>query len=204
MICITTRDIHAETTTITVDGNPNDWIELGLNPVGTDPPFNIESYHDICADLLEAWVYNDTENLYFMIKVRGGYPEDWDRNTYFISIDADKNLETGGGMGWEYIISGMDGSAFFSIWNQTTLEFDIKYTLEIAAGDTGYIEWAVPLNYLNYTGKMDLKFSTWDNILKETVNSITVKDICIIPEISSNIIVLALLGITILIFLFRR
>lgn len=172
---------------IVVDGDPSDWTALGLTPLGTDPPYNIKSYHDTCADLLEAWVYYDSNNLYLMIKVRGGYPDDWDNNVYFIALDTDQNSHTGSQIGAEYVVMGSDGSGALYVWNKITLEFDFEKFIPIAAGDLGYVEWCVSLEDIQRPEKANLKFDTFDDIFDDTVNTIYLHDVAI-PEFPSFLI----------------
>ncbi len=179
---------RAEGQAITIDGDPSDWEALGLRPVATDPPYNIESYHDTCADLLECWVYNDTSNLYFMIKVRGGYPSDWDNTAYLITIDADRNENTGNELGWDYSVFSKDAQAFTMVWNEEILDWDKLEDINVAAGSIGHIEFRVSLESMDLSEEIDLVYGTYDDILSEGVNSVTVNHVSVIPEFPSLLI----------------
>lgn len=174
---------------IVVDGDPSDWLTLGLAPAGTDPPYNIEPYqHDICADLLEAWVHNDSACLYFMIKVRGGYPDEWHTTTFSIMIDTDQDPSTGSPEGYEYTISAADAGGWLSIWNATTLDFEVQKRLSVSAGDLGYIEWCVLLDDIQRQERVTLTFNTiheHDSCCDGIVNSITL-DARVTPEVLSS------------------
>jgi len=189
-------------TTITVDGDPTDWEILGLSPVGTDPPYNIETYHHISSDLLEGWAYNDTENLYLMIKVRGGYSFDWDEVSYNVLIDVDPGNGTGSPSGYDYAITdGHYGSGSLYKWNET-LTWEYYKSLIANPGSKGHIEWKIPLDYIGNPKKVRLEFYTWDNYLDETVNSI--EAVYIIPELSLYAAALALSALTLLIIILRK
>ena len=189
--------------TIIIDGDPSDWTALGLTPAGTDPPYNIKSYHDICADLLEAWVYHDVDNLYLMIKVRGGYPADWDRNSYLIALDTDMNKSTGDQLGNDYGVAGSDALGALLVWNETTLSWNGKAQVEMKAGNTGYIEWRVPFSEISTTGQGDITVASYDDILKETVNTIFLDNI-VIPEFSMPFLLVVPATATLVFAVYRR
>ena len=170
----TTSPSFIEVCGILIDGNPIDWTTLGLKPVGTDAPYNIESYDESCSDLLELWVYVDSDYFYLMIKVAGGYPESWDRYGYLISLDTDRNSKTGDQTGCEYIIVGVDGYGRLGVWNSITLEHDYR-NCDMKAGNLGYIEWRVPISSLNLNGSPDVYAGTFDDTFDRIVNFIAVK-----------------------------
>jgi hypothetical protein len=184
---------------ITIDGNPNDWVALGLSPIGTDPPYNIKSYHDICADLLEAWVHCDSNNLYLMIKVRGGYPADWDTTTYMIGLD-DKNSSTGDPNGYDYVVGGSQNVGVLLGWNETTLSWNTKGRLEMAAGDLGYVEWLVPFSYIHVMENVDFEFVSHDKYFG-VVNTIRVNNVTI-PEFPSFLFLFAFMTATLIAVVF--
>jgi len=189
---------------IVVDGDSADWEDLGLAPMGTDPPYNKQSYHDICADLLEAWVYTSTENLYLMIKVRGGYPDDWNTNAFDIYLDIDRNSATGDPVGSDYLVRGFASTGSFYEWNTSTLEWDYKKQIPVAAGGLGYVEWVVSLEDVGFEGEIHIDFTTWDKTYLQQVNVIHLFDV-MIPEFQSLIILPLLMMITLLVtIIFRR
>lgn len=180
----------SEKASITVDGDPSDWTALGLSSMGTDPAFNIQPYHDTCTDLLEAWACNDSINFYLMIKVRGGYPDEWDTTMFQILMDTDQNLNTSSPEGAEYEVIGFKGQDL-SKWNATTLEFETKRLVPVAAGSGGYVEWSVFLGDTQSPNKTDFTFNTvhkHDSALDGVVNTITLKDI-VVPEFPSSLLV---------------
>jgi hypothetical protein len=163
---------------IIVDGDPSDWLALGLAPAGADPPYNIKTYQqNICADMLEAWVHNDSAYLYLMIKVRGGYPDKWQTTLYAIMMDTDQNASTGNPEGYDYMISAIDAEGWLSIWNKTTLDFEAQKRISVAAGDLGYVEWCFLLNDIQHQEKITFTFNTiqQDTAYDGIVNSIVLE-----------------------------
>lgn len=179
---------------ITIDGDNSDWVSLGLTAVGTDAPNNTGGGHDACADLLEAWMYCDTQNLYLMMKVNGGYSAAWADNTQEILINTDNNPSTGNQIGSDYTIGATNGISVLLIWNSSTDSWDTDGTLSVAAGSEGYIEWEVSLSKLNITGTRtaDFTFATYDNTLHEMVDVIMASDLTI-PEMPNIAFLLPLM-----------
>lgn len=191
---------------IIIDGNPNDWVALGLSPIGTDPPYNTETYHHISSDLLEAWACRDEVNLYLMIKVRGGYSFDWDRVDYSVWINIDPEADTGAIGKWDYAVSDGHynlGSLF--AWNETILTWSYRSGLQAHAGSLGHIEWKVPLNIIGNVTDFEFRYYTWDSYLHETVNEIRcTATLNIVPEFSSFLFLLAFMTTTLMALVFYR
>jgi hypothetical protein len=171
---------------ILIDGNISDWLALGLSPIGTDPPNNVGD-HDISSDLLEAWAYTDTENLYLAMKVNGGGFYNYDNVEYQIYLNTDtetykvKYFHWYDDKGYGYLFYWDEGS---EIW-QTRIP-----SLEAHAGPGGYIEWKVPyfdsygMRALEYNSTLiSLRFTTFDNYYGEEVNSI--RATISLPDLSS-------------------
>jgi len=185
--------VHALPSGITVDGDPSDWTALGLSTIGTDPPYNIKSYHDISSDLLEVWACMDSSCLYLMMKVRGGDSYDFRQVAYEVWMNVDPNAGTGSVGKWDYAaILGSRSYTYLFNWNETTLSFSAVNNGNYSgkAGGLGYIEWGIPMTIIGNVSSVELMFFTWDSYLDETVNKIqvTVTPTMVIPEFFSTIV----------------
>ncbi len=169
--------IQAETAII-IDGNLSDWVEIGLTPIGTDPPDNIKNYNDISSDLLEAWAYTDLENLYLAMKVNSKGSYNFDRVIYEIYINTDKEFYKVKYYYW-YDEKGY-GYVFY--WDEESGMWQARLpNIKAQAGPDGYIEWKVPFFdeyggrvFDYYSGKASMQFTTYDCYYQERVNSIYV------------------------------
>jgi len=171
---------------ITIDGKLDDWKAFGLTPLGTDIEGNIRVYNPWATDLLEAWGYYSSENLYLALKVSLDYDfeyyEGWVR--YYVLFDVSYENESddlGYGMG-EYLLvwSGTANIGLFEFWNGeyvriANLMWDEHAEYHNTTDYTGCIELKIPMSYF-WKGEeitnMTIRFETYDVEHKETVNTI--------------------------------
>jgi hypothetical protein len=168
--------VNASTSTgIVVDGDPSDWTSWGLSPVGTDPPYDTpHSYDPVCSDLLEAWACKNETMVFLMMKVLGGAPN-FTEALYDVNINVDPEGTTGY-RGDDYIVSLNINGAYLYAWNVTLRGYDeISSEVTGKAGNSGYIEWGVPLNEIGGTASsLKLLFYTYDRANSQMVESLTV------------------------------
>ena len=138
-------NIPQQNSTITIDGDMSDWSTLSLGPIGTDPANNV-GHHDISSDLLEAWAYADTENLYLAMKVNGGGSYNYDNVNYQVYLYTSNETYKAKYFGDWYDHEGY-GDLFYwdQQWNEGGGIWQTRVYLEAQAGPGGYIEWKVPL-----------------------------------------------------------
>lgn len=165
--------ITRNTSTILIDGEIDDWLALDLNPLGTDLPNNV-GYNDISSDLLEAWAYSDTENLYLIMKVNGGGFYNFDNVEYQIYLNTDNETYKVKYFHWY----DNKGYGYLFYWDEESGMWQTQIpSLEAQAGPKGYIEWKVPYfdaygRTLEYNSTLiSLRFTTFDYSFGE-VNSI--------------------------------
>ena len=156
-----------QTGAIIVDGNVSDWIALGLSPLGTDPPNNIEDYHDISSDLLEAWAHMDPENLFPAMKVNGEGTYNFDRIRYRVYLGTDMEDYNVAYFDWDG-----EGIGRLFYWDEDAQMWQMLEYIDTKAGFGGYIEWKVPLILINNSTSISLDFVTIDDYYSEEVNRI--------------------------------
>jgi len=152
---------------IVIDGDVSDWIALGLSPVGTDPPNNIQDYHDISSDLLEGWAYADLENLYLAMKVNGDGSYNFDRIRYRVYLSTDTEYYNVAYFDWNG-----EGIGRLFYWDDEAGIWQMLEYVDTHAGFEGYIEWKVPLTSINNPVSTSLAFVTIDDYYSEEVNRI--------------------------------
>jgi hypothetical protein len=171
---------------IVIDGKMDDWVALGLTPCGTDVEGNIQVYNPIATDLLEAWCYYSSGNLYLAIKVSlyygFEYYEGWVR--YYVLFDLSYRNESddlGYGMG-EYLLGwfSVANIGLFEFWEGdyvrvASLGWDEHAEYHNTTDYTGYIELKIPLSYFwkgEEITKLKIRFVTYDVEHKEEVNTL--------------------------------
>ncbi|MGQ9691199.1 MAG: Ig-like domain-containing protein [Thermoproteota archaeon] len=152
---------------IVIDGDISDWIALGLSPVGTDSPNNIQSYHDVSSDLLEGWAYIDLENLYLSMKVNGDGSYNFDRIRFRVYLTTDTEYYNVAYFDWDG-----EGVGRLFYWDGEAGMWQMLEYVDTQAGLKGYIEWKVPLTSINNPVSISLAFVTIDDYYSEEVNRI--------------------------------
>ena len=178
--------------TITVDGNPNDWTALSFAPLGTDQAYNInETYVPVSTDLLEGWACRDNDSLYLMMRVRGGYPFNYDRVSFATWINADPGQTTGALDKWDFaVFDAQNNTGQLLTWKDSKWDNETS-RVEAATGSPGYLEWKVSLNFIGNFTQFEFMFYTWDINYDYTVNEIDVSptDIPVfVPEFPTGMI----------------
>lgn len=201
---------------IVIDGKMDDWIALGLTPLGTDVKGNIRVYNPVATDLLEAWSYCSSGNLYLALKVSlyygFEYYEGWVR--YYVLFDltySNESDDLGYGMG-EYLLiwSGVSNIGLFEFWEGdyvrvANLGWDEHGEYHNTTDYTGCIELKIPLSYFwkgNEITNMTIRFETYDVEHKETVNTVGDFEV-IVPEFSHYIIQSLFLMVTLLVVMIK-
>lgn len=171
---------------IVIDGKMDDWVALGLTPNGVDVEGNIQVYNPIATDLLEAWCYYNSGNLYLAIKVSlyygFEYYEGWVR--YYVLFDLSYRNESddlGYGIG-EYLLiwSSVANIGLFEFWEGdyvriASLDWDEHAEFHNTTDYTGCIELKIPLSYFwkgEEITKLKMRFVTYDVEHKEEVNTL--------------------------------
>lgn len=143
------KPIHANGT-IVVDGSLNDWEDLGIPPIGTDPDDQLAGY----ADLLKFWAYMNEENLFLAIQVDWEYPIEHGLVIFSIMItpeDSSSWYEVIWG-NYSYAILLGHGGAHGRVQNITS-----------ATGWDGVIEFSVPLSLIDNSTIVSLEVNSYSS-----------------------------------------
>lgn len=147
ILTLTIKLVYANST-IVVDGSLNDWEDMGILPIGTDPDDQWAGY----ADLLKFWAYMNEENLFLAIQVDWEYPVEYGLVIFSIMItpeDSSSWYEVIWG-NYSYAILLGHGGAQGRVQNITS-----------ATGWDGVIEFSVPLSIIDNPTIVCLEVSSY-------------------------------------------
>ncbi len=144
-------EIRLPQRTITVDGDPEDWVKI--TPLAADPrdPYNTV-YQD--SNITAFYMARDQNNLYF----RFDFGDRYDQTRYssvgrssIIDIGLDINNDGAN----EYTVSFYRGSNQVRVYNLTERSSRLYREPHISAeeSDSGIIEYSVPLEYVGLSGE---------------------------------------------------
>ncbi|MBS7616772.1 hypothetical protein KEJ45_06200 [Candidatus Bathyarchaeota archaeon] len=195
---------------IVIDGKMDDWVALGLTPLGTDVEGNIRAYNPIATDLLEAWGYISSGNLYLAIKVSLYYSFEYYEGfvRYYVFFELSyKNESENRGMGEYFLVwAGIPNVGLYE-W----LEGDyvriatLGWDEQAYDSDTGCMEFKIPLSHFwkeEDITEIKARFVSYDVEHKEEVN--TIGDYVVIPEFPSIIVFPLFIIFTIVAFALRK
>jgi hypothetical protein len=126
-----------------------------------------------------------------MMRVRSGYPFDFDRVSFATWINVDSEQHTGAVDKWDFaVLDAQNNTGQLLIWKDSKWDNETR-RVEAATGSPGYLEWKVPLNFIGNSTQYEFMFYTWDINYDYTVNEIDVSPTDIplfVPEFPTAII----------------